>query len=220
MADVATMARPQRWDSPFDPAMDGAVLAMLLARPEFSCIDAGRFPSSMSLEAILRNDCRVIKYKAGEIVIREGDYGNSAFLNLKGSLKAVFSPGLPQEVLGRTEPKRPGIWNTLAQLWSSHEAPEVRDTSRYVERVEIIPVEDTENRFSLLDSEPARHIFRDGTPISKAYERSPNLGRSINQLFSMLARSLAKLRLSVAYRERQQFSLKATRRFWKFAGKD
>jgi Fe-S-cluster-containing dehydrogenase component/CRP-like cAMP-binding protein len=175
MADVATMARPQRWDSPFDPAMDGAVLAMLLARPEFSYIDAGRFPSSMSLEAILRNDCRVIKYKAGEIVIREGDYGNSAFLNLKGSLKAVLPPGLPHEVLGRTEPKRPGIWNTLAQLWSSHEAPEVRDTSRYVERVDIIPAEDTENRFSLLDSEPARHIFRDGTPISKGLREVPAL---------------------------------------------
>ena len=176
MADVATLARPQRWDSPFDPDMSDGELAMLLARPEFSSIDASRFPSSMSLEGILRNDCRVIKYFAGEIVIREGDYGNSAFLNLNGSLKAVFSPGLPQEVLGRSEPKKPGIWNTLSQVWkNSGGFSETRDTARYTKRLDISPVENTENRFSLLESKAARGIFEDGVHVAKGLQEVPPL---------------------------------------------
>ena len=176
MADVATMARPQRWDSPFDPDMSDGELAMLLARPEFSSIDATRFPSSMPLEGILRNDCRVIKYRAGEIVIREGDYGNSAFLNLKGSLKAVAPPGLPQEVLGRTEQQRPGIWSTLSQLWKSRQAyPEMRDTSRYSKRIDVVPVDDTQNRFSLLESSAARSIFEEGVHVAKGLREVPRL---------------------------------------------
>jgi len=175
MADVATMTRPQRWDSPFDPDMGEAELAMLLARPEFSSIDETRFPASMSLSGILRNDCRVVKYSVGEIVIREGDYGNSAFLNLKGSLRAVFPPGLPQDVLGRSEPKRPGIWNSLAQLWSNHQASEVRDTSRYAEHTDVVPAEDKESRFSLLDSEAARRIFKEGVHVSKGLREVPEL---------------------------------------------
>ena len=119
MADVAMMARPQRWDSPFDPDMDEAALAMLLARPEFSGIDASRFPPSMPLDAILQNDCRVIKYDAGNIVIREGDYGNSAFLILKGALKAVIPPGFPSEVLGRASMNKRGLWSALSQIWTN-----------------------------------------------------------------------------------------------------
>lgn len=134
MADVATMARPQRWDLPFDPNMDEAALSMLLSRPEFSGIDAARFPPSMPLEDILRNDCRLIKYDAGDIVIREGDYGNSAFLILKGASKAIVPPGFPSEELRRSSMRKRGMSSALSQLWRNSIAPEVRDTSRYARR--------------------------------------------------------------------------------------
>ena len=110
MADVATMARPQRWDLPFDPNMDEAALSMLLSRPEFSGIDAG------------------------DIVIREGDYGNSAFLILKGASKAIVPPGFPSEELRRSSMRKRGMSSALSQLWRNSIAPEVRDTSRYARR--------------------------------------------------------------------------------------
>ena len=176
MADVATMARPQRWDSPFDPDMDEAALAMLLARPEFSGIDATRFPPSMPLDGILRNDCRVIKFDAGDIVIREGDYGNSAFLTLKGTLKAVIPPGFPSEVLGRASMRKRGLWSALSQIWTNPLLPEVRDTTRYTHRRENSTNGlEREQRVSLLDSESARGVFKEGTPVTKGLREVPPL---------------------------------------------
>jgi Fe-S-cluster-containing dehydrogenase component/CRP-like cAMP-binding protein len=176
MSDIATMARPQRWDAPFDPNMSEAELAMLLARPEFSSIDEALFPASMPLEGILRNDCRVVKFRAGDIVIREGDYGNSAFLLLKGTLKAVIPPGFPQEVLGRSAAPKRTLWNSLSQLWTNPELPEVRDTSRYTGRHPSRgDGEDPQNRMSLLELESARCVFREGTPIAKGLREVPPL---------------------------------------------
>ena len=176
MTDVATMARPQRWDSPFDAEMDEAALAMLLARPEFSGIDANRFPSSMPLDGILRNDCRVMKYDAGDIVIREGDYGNSAFLILKGTLKAVIPPGFPNEVLGRASLRKRGLWSALSQIWTNPRPPEVRDTTRYSQRRDNTRSgREREQRVSLLDSETARDIFREGATLTKGLPEVPAL---------------------------------------------
>ena len=174
MSDVATMARPQRWDSPFDPNMTQDVLAMLLARPEFSGIDEKRFPPSMPLDGILKNDCRVVKYDAGDIVIREGDYGNSAFLILKGTLKAVIPPGFPQEVLGRGSMRKRGVLGALSQIWSNPRLPEVRDTSRYTEKRHA-GTPDTEQRVSLLESEAARGLFQSGAHIAKGLREVPPL---------------------------------------------
>ena len=61
--------------------------------PEIRAIERDKFPSHIPLAGILLNDSRIIRYKAGDIVIREGDYGNSAFLVLSGSLRVVLAPG-------------------------------------------------------------------------------------------------------------------------------
>ena len=61
-----------------------------MERPEISAIDALRFPRSVPLEGIIKNDCRLVKFKPGEIIIREGDYGNSAFLVISGKATVVI----------------------------------------------------------------------------------------------------------------------------------
>ena len=61
--------RPRRWDSPFDPAMSEGDVDGLLERPEFAAIDATRFSSAAPLRGILRNDCRIVVYKPGEIIV-------------------------------------------------------------------------------------------------------------------------------------------------------
>jgi Fe-S-cluster-containing dehydrogenase component/CRP-like cAMP-binding protein len=127
----STLTRPQRWDSPFDLDMTKADVKKLLAIEEIAAIQADRFPARISLEGILQNDTRIVAFKKGELVVREGDYGNSAFLILKGSLRIVLSPSLPGAVLGRAKEYKRGFFDAVSQLWTSNWLPETRDPDRY-----------------------------------------------------------------------------------------
>ena len=131
LANVSMIARPQRWDAPFGPEMADADVERLLALPEFADIDAESFPKHTPLEGILRNDTRIVRYRPGDIVVREGDYGNSAFLVVTGNLRVVITPALPRNLIGRQASKKKNFFEALGQLWSNRAIPEVRDTSRY-----------------------------------------------------------------------------------------
>ncbi|MBL8671879.1 MAG: cyclic nucleotide-binding domain-containing protein, partial [Alphaproteobacteria bacterium] len=130
-AETAVLDRPQRWDTPFDPEMSYSDVIWLLQRPELRDIDADKFPSRIPLTGILRNDARIVRCEAGDIVVREGDYGNSAFLVLEGKLRVVVAPSLPRNVLGRQRVQKRGFFEALTQLWSNKLVPEVRDVSHY-----------------------------------------------------------------------------------------
>ncbi|NOT01502.1 MAG: cyclic nucleotide-binding domain-containing protein [Phycisphaerales bacterium] len=124
--------RPQRWDVSFGREMSEADVDRLLARPPFCHIDASRFPEATPLRGILRNDTRILRLKEGDIVVREGDWGQSAFFVLSGAVRIVISPpGLPAGMLGRREADRKGWFQSLAQLWRNSELPEVRDIAQF-----------------------------------------------------------------------------------------
>jgi Fe-S-cluster-containing dehydrogenase component/CRP-like cAMP-binding protein len=127
---ASSITRPQRWDEPFGPEMTPDDVGRLLLRPEFSSIASERFPRHLPLHEILLNDTRIVRFKAGDIVVREGDYGNSAFLILAGKLRVVLAPGLPSDMLGRQPARRKGWWQSLSQLWSNRRIPEVRTARR------------------------------------------------------------------------------------------
>lgn len=118
--------KPQRWDAPFDPEMTDAVVDRLLSVPPFREMKAEKFPKKLSLRDILRNDARLRRYRAGEIVVREGDYGTSAFLIVTGSVRVVLAPGLPETLLGRRVTRRKSWWQVISQLWANSKYPEVR----------------------------------------------------------------------------------------------
>ncbi len=151
---VALMSRPQRWDTPFGPEMTDADAQRLLARPEFASIDAERFPAHTPLAGILKNDARIVRCQAGDIVVREGDYGNSAFLILQGNLRVVLAPGLPSELLGRLPARKKSFVEALSQLWTNRRIPEVRDTSRYL-RKQLHKAEDATASHVFLQDVPA-----------------------------------------------------------------
>lgn len=131
---ATALQRPQRWDSPFDPNLAGIDIDKLRRIPEIAAIEADRFPRSLPLEGVLRNDCRMVQFSRGEIIIREGDYGNSAFLIVSGFARVILPPGLPLEQLGRRQTRRKGLWESLSQLWKNSPYPEARDPSRYTRR--------------------------------------------------------------------------------------
>lgn len=100
-----TVRRPQRWRKPMDALMDDADVLWLRSREPFASMDAKSFPPSIPLEGILRNDCRIKRCEPGEIIAREGDYGNSAFLVIAGCINAMIDSLTPRQ-LGRTSPKK------------------------------------------------------------------------------------------------------------------
>jgi Fe-S-cluster-containing dehydrogenase component/CRP-like cAMP-binding protein len=130
MAEAApAIHRPQRWDVPFGEEMTEAAVDRLLSIEPFKSIDASKFPSSTPLRGILLNDTRIVRYNSGDLVVREGDYGGSAFLIMEGAVRVTLQ-SLPGQMLGRTEHKKKGLLASLAQLWTNPRLPEVRKAVR------------------------------------------------------------------------------------------
>jgi Fe-S-cluster-containing dehydrogenase component/CRP-like cAMP-binding protein len=118
------LERPQRWDAAFDADMTEAEVDRLLAIAPFSEMDAAQFPKRTPLREIIRNDTRILRFRKGEIIVRQGDYGTSAFLILQGAARVVLKPDLAPSLLGRQSPGKKGIFRTLAQLWNGTRPPE------------------------------------------------------------------------------------------------
>lgn len=124
----AVARRPSRWDEPFCEETTDEVVDQLLQREPFASMDSTRFPKLLSLRGILKNDARIVRCAPGDVVIREGDYGNSAFMILSGhalvcldSLKdRLPEVGTPLTKLTLVE--------RLMNLLSSSAVPEYRST--------------------------------------------------------------------------------------------
>ena len=112
------LERPQRWDAVFSPEMTEPQVDRLLQIKPFRDMAPEKFAKRTPLRDILRNDTRISRFRPGEIIMRQGDYGTSAFLILSGRARVVLKPGLPPKLLGRQEPGKKGVLRTLAQLWS------------------------------------------------------------------------------------------------------
>ena len=119
------LERPQRWDAAFDANMTEDDVTRLLFTAPFSGMDAEKFPKRTPLREIIRNDMRILKFCKGEIIMRQGDYGTSAFLILQGTARVVLKPDLDPSLLGRQATNKKGIFRTLAQLWNRSRPPEV-----------------------------------------------------------------------------------------------
>ncbi len=103
--DAKPIRRPQRWDQPLDPTMSEAEVTWLRSRAPFSSLDAASFPKATPLAAVLKNDCRVLRVMPGEVIVRAGDYGASAFMVLGGEVRVVLDPLAPDQ-LGRPETRK------------------------------------------------------------------------------------------------------------------
>lgn len=133
------MERPKRWDVPFAEemaesdracSMDEASVARLMAQAPFSNMDAERFPPQLPLTGILRNDARLRRFEQGDVIVRQGDYGNSAFLILSGRVRVVHD-GLAPEDIGRSSTRVRSAWRSFTRLLRQPASPESRDPGRY-----------------------------------------------------------------------------------------
>ena len=123
-----TMDRPKRWDKPFDDSMTDTIVDEMLQQQPFSQIDASAFTKTVPFFGILKNDCRMLNLSKGDIIVREGDYGSSAFFILDGSALVALKK-LPSSLLGRHQRKKQGWLATLLGGFNPSKFPEVRDYS-------------------------------------------------------------------------------------------
>ncbi|WP_372366248.1 cyclic nucleotide-binding domain-containing protein [Candidatus Uabimicrobium sp. HlEnr_7] len=131
---AVSISRPKRWAVPYGEDMSDEKVDYILTHAPFKDIDESAFTAAAPLKGILRNDARIVKYNSGDIIIREGDYGNSAFFILQGSVKVVLGKGrqgLPPALLGRSKKKSKSVLSAIAQLWKNPKMPEVRNTKIY-----------------------------------------------------------------------------------------
>ncbi len=128
MLGVAVIDRPERWDQPFDPTMTDPMVESVMRRAPFSQMDPKNFSAVAPLRGIIRNDMRIARFGAGDIVVREGDYGNSAFIILSGAVRVVLGGGdtLPEAALGRMRATRKGFIRSVADWCTRIREPEVR----------------------------------------------------------------------------------------------
>lgn len=138
MSEVHLIEQPRRWDLPFsldlpNPAdgrdMTDEDLARLMSVEPFAHMDAARFPKRLPLEDILRNDTRIRRFSQGDVVVRQGDYGNSAFLILEGNVRVIL--GLDPKLIGRPERRRKSVLRSVASIFTNPKAVEARDAKLY-----------------------------------------------------------------------------------------
>lgn len=117
--------RPKRWDNPLDPTLSDSDVEWLLAQPPLCDLDSSRFPKSTPLTDIIRNDCRLVRYDHGDLIVREGDYGGSAYLVLQGNVR-VFVTRLDESLLGRRDTPKQPWWRSLMATLTARGIAEVR----------------------------------------------------------------------------------------------
>lgn len=117
--------RLRRWDAALSDDTTDEVVDRLLTLAPFKDMNPANFPASAPLRSLLKNDTCLRRYKKGEVVVREGDYGTSAFMVVSGAAQAVLTPDLSPAAIGRHEPARRGILRSLAQLWTNSREDEV-----------------------------------------------------------------------------------------------
>lgn len=134
----STISRPRRWDKPFSfevgsqGEMTDEILDSLLQEPPFSEIDPEGFKRSLPLREIIKNDARIVGFDEGDIIVRRGDWGNSAFFVLSGAVCVELEreqSSLPDEILGRRVSKVKTLFESIAQLWRNSKEPEVREVA-------------------------------------------------------------------------------------------
>lgn len=167
--ETIAVRRPQRWSEPMDASMSDADVCWLRSREPFSGMDPKSFPRSIPLDGILRNDCRIRRCEPGEVIVREGDYGNSAFLVLAGSV-AVMVDSLSPEKLGRA-PKEKLTWGEALRRFMKR--PGIRE-ARHPHEVTTSSEDGVGSTLRSVDDRPA--IFLQDFDIVLRDSESVSLG--------------------------------------------
>ena len=89
MAAISQIDKPVRWATKFGPKMTEDDVNRLLTLKPFNQLDPKLYPARTPLREILLNDTRIQNYESGDIIVRNGDYGTTAYIILKGAVHVL-----------------------------------------------------------------------------------------------------------------------------------
>ena len=135
--------RPKRWDQPFASQRVGASngeqivvgrmgdgdYQTVLAAPHFNQMEPANFSKAVSLEGIIKNDSRIRDYQQNQVIVRAGEYINSAFLVLSGNVVILPLRESPEPHAGsvKIDYANPNsVWQSLKRWFNRSRLPEVR----------------------------------------------------------------------------------------------
>jgi len=78
----------------------------ILSITPFYDINHEDFPANTSLHEILNKHSTIKHFRRGDLIIREGDYGDSVYCILDGTVSRIIYPGLPESILGHKQRKK------------------------------------------------------------------------------------------------------------------
>ena len=151
MDDLIRRIKPD--DVPLSPDITLAELDRLVAHSAFDGLDP-TFRDSIGFRKILRTHARIVDCQDGDIVVREGDWGNTAFMILSGEVAVQLNTpdaSLSSGALGRAKSRKKTVFQAFTQLWRNHREPEYRDTSKYVWSDKYTAARDDGNRIYFQD---------------------------------------------------------------------
>ena len=142
MSEPVSIPRPKRWDIPFwqdapdcQPMTDAEVDRILSISP-FAELDSAKFRKSLPLRDILKNDSRIRTCESGDVLVRKGDWGNTAFFVLSGAVHVdlnVDGASIADTIMKSPSRKKRSFFESIAQLWNNHPEPEFREKSKLKE---------------------------------------------------------------------------------------
>lgn len=122
--------RPDRWDQPYGKVLSSEELFTVIKHEPFSLINPEHFPNNRSYEMILKNDGRMRKFKASEVITLQGDASNSCYLLLQGKVRIILLDKSKNKLSKKFNPKNK-LWTSIKQLWQNHKTKEYRNPHLY-----------------------------------------------------------------------------------------
>ncbi len=123
--------RNRRWDEPFgETPLDDKTVARVLSLPDFKIVAADDFPEWLPLASIIANDGRLRSFDRGEIIIRNGDYGNSLFVIMKGEVVGLTSSSEDDLATPKDSNSEKSWIRSVTQLFARTGVPEYRAQRR------------------------------------------------------------------------------------------
>ncbi len=120
----------RRGEDPLDPGMSYDEVESILGFAPFAAMDPKNFPDKLPLRAVIEHDTAIRNYSSGDLIIRRGDYGNTAFYIVSGRVQVDYGK-LPSSLLGHRQRKRKSWPRAVAQMWENPGLPEVRSMDSY-----------------------------------------------------------------------------------------
>jgi Fe-S-cluster-containing dehydrogenase component/CRP-like cAMP-binding protein len=121
---------PENAETFFGSEMAEGDLDRIQSLPLFRSLDVSRFPLHAGLRDIIRRHARVERYQPGRIILRELDYGSSAFVVIEGAVGVLPRGAIgPPDMAAST--KQRSILSALSQLWRNADVAEARSVARY-----------------------------------------------------------------------------------------